>query len=161
MLLRDSAGGLAVTLFGEPAPLRRGPVDLSVLVQDEGTGATVLDGEVDLVLEAPAGSGAATVRVRPDAAHATNKLLRAASIEFDATGTWSVRVDVSRGGRQARISGPIEVAPARPTVLRLWPWLLLPFLATGLFAWREWLRLRRPGSVAGLSGPGRRPPPVG
>ena len=31
-----------------------------------------------------------------------------------------------------------------PSPLRLWPWLMLPGVATALFAWREWLLERRP-----------------
>lgn len=152
VVLRGSADGLEMTLFGEPAPLRVGDADLSVLVQDVGSGATILDGEVDLVLEPPAGSGRPEVRARLDAAHATNKLLRAAAVVLGEAGTWTARVEVARGGqRSSRVEGPVDVAPARPALLRLWPWLAIPFVACALFAWREWLRLGR-GRGAPLSG---------
>ncbi len=155
VLLRGAAGGVEVTLFGEPAPLRVGDADLSVLVQDAASGATVLDGELALVLEPPAGSRLPVVRVRPDSAHATNKLLRAAALVLGEAGPWTARIEVARGGEPgSRVEGTIDVAPARPAIARLWPWLALPFVASALFAWREWLRIGR-ARGAPLSGRAR------
>jgi hypothetical protein len=143
VLLRGSGENLDVTLFGAPVPLRVGDADLSVLVQDADGGATVLDAEVDLVLEPPAGSGTPEVRARLEAGHATNDLLLGATVALGAAGSWRARVEVARGGRRARVEAPVEVAPARTAVARLWPWLAIPFVANALFAWREWLRLGR------------------
>ncbi|MFM8410240.1 MAG: hypothetical protein ACKOCT_08165 [Alphaproteobacteria bacterium] len=146
VLLRGSSGGLEVTLFGEPAPLRAGPADLSVLVQDAASGATLLDGTVDLHLEPPAESGLAPIDLRPDAARATNKLLRASPVALGTAGAWHARVDVTDGGRHARVDGVLDVGPERPALARLWPWLALPVVASALFAWREWLLLGRPAA---------------
>ena len=156
VLLRGTDGGLEVTLFGEPAPLRVGEADLSVLVQDAASGATVLDGEIAVLLVPPAGSPLPEMRARPDVEHARNKLLRAATVRFDATGPWRAQVEVSSGGRRARVEATIEVARAQPAIERLWPWLALPFVASALFAWREWLRLgrRRVGTISGRTGSG-------
>lgn len=159
VLLRGSGGNLDVTLFGAPVPLRVGDADLSVLLQDADDGATVLDGEVDLVLEPPAGSGIPGVRARLEAGHATNGLLRGATLTLGASGSWQARVEVASGGRRARVEAPFEVAPARSAFARLWPWLAIPSVASALFAWREWLRLGRARreSLSGRAKPRRGP----
>src|SRR6516225_10741923 len=69
--LREQAGAYQVTVFTAPTPFRAGPVDVSVLVLDAGTGEYVPEARVTVRLRARA---TGTVLVYPaTAAAATNK----------------------------------------------------------------------------------------
>ena len=59
MRLSERAGGYRVTVFTDPTPLRAGPVDVSVFVQDADTGEPAAGVRVDCASGAarPAGPG--------------------------------------------------------------------------------------------------------
>ena len=65
--LSVTQGGYRITVFTSPTPLRAGPVDISVLVQDAVTGEGLPEAQVSVrlstggqVLEYPATAAAAT-----------------------------------------------------------------------------------------------------
>lgn len=203
-----AAGSLVVTLFTAPVPLRVGPADLSVLVQDRTSRSALLDATVHLQLEparrsdpttasAPAheqraahdaashrapgwadpvqispgrmGPGQAEAREHPSsapaapeehlgAAHrapievtassaqATNRLLQAALVDLPSPGVWHLRATVRHGAQTAELGCVVDVVPAAPPLLSLWPQLALPPVAIALFALHQWRksRARRP-----------------
>src|SRR5258706_7098552 len=49
--LSKISGLFLVTVFASPEPLRAGPIDISILVQDARTGGIVLDATVDLEIQ--------------------------------------------------------------------------------------------------------------
>src|SRR5262245_15441275 len=49
--LTEKAGPFVITVFSDPTPLRVGPVDLSVMVQDGDSGRPILDAEVTVRLQ--------------------------------------------------------------------------------------------------------------
>lgn len=144
--LRQSAGDWSVTLFSAE-PLRAGPADLSVMVQEGDGGAVRLDGEVELRLWPPGGGEPRTVAATRQAA--TNKLLRAAFVDLDRDGLWLVEVILRRDGDTAVVAGELPVAAAAPRLAALWDVLLLPPAVVLLFALARLLERRR--------GPRRRP----
>ena len=73
--LHQEVGPFVVTVFSAPGPLRAGPVDISVLVQDRASGQPVLDGEVLVCLKR---EGAITLVERATRELAQNKLLYSA-----------------------------------------------------------------------------------
>src|SRR5713226_8801439 len=75
--LSDQKGNYRITVFTAPTPLRAGPVDISVLVQDASTGEPASD--VHVTIEA-AWRGPPGVAIRHPATTeaATNKLYYAA-----------------------------------------------------------------------------------
>src|SRR5947199_7831416 len=77
--LREQAGAYQVTVFTSPTPLRAGPVDVSVLVQD-AAGECVPEARVAVRLAAR-GTGEA-LECPATAEAATNKLLRAAVFQL-------------------------------------------------------------------------------
>src|SRR5436190_16541197 len=84
--LRERAGAYQIAVFTSPTPLRAGPVDFSVLVQDAATGAWTPDAQVIVRLTA---RGTGHVLECPATAEAaTNKLYRAAVFHFPAPGPW-------------------------------------------------------------------------
>ena len=139
--LRENRGALVVTVFTAPDPLRAGPQDVSVLVQDP-TGAPVLDAEVTLRFDPPVRSSAGFA-VRALRAQATNKLLQAAQVDLREVGEWRLGVGVSRAGQAAELSCVLPVAPATPRLTALWDVLALPPAMVVLFALHHALRRRR------------------
>ena len=147
---QETAGGWRITVFSSPTPLRSGPVDLSVLVQDED-GAPVLDAAIEIVLAPDPG----WPRIAQSMTHgaATNKMQYAALFELPEPGVWSCAVSIEHGGTSATVTFDIEAVPALPRILTMWPWFTLPGVLIVLFVLRERLLARR-GTA------GRTPPPT-
>jgi hypothetical protein len=141
--LRETRGGLVVTVFTAPDPLRAGPQDVSVLVQ-EPSGAPVLDAEVTLHFDPPdrSNAGFAAHALR---AQATNKLLQAAQVDLGEVGEWRLGVSVRRAGQASDLSCLLPIAPATHRMTALWDVLALPPLMVVLFALNQTLRPRRAG----------------
>lgn len=139
--LRATRGGLVVTVFTAPDPLPAGPQDVGVLVQ-EPSGAPVLDAEVMLRFDPPAGASGGFA-VRALRSQATNKLLQAAQVDLGEVGDWRLGVSVSRAGQAHDFECALPVAPATNKVSALWDVLALPPLMVVLFALNQALRRRR------------------
>ncbi len=135
-------GALRASVLVSPAPLRSGPTEWSVLLQDAG-GAPVLDAEVELELHRPGGSGGhharRVVSARREAS--ANRLLSIAVVDLPEPGTWRVALRVMReeGGR---LDFEVPVGPARGRAAAHWRALALPPVALGLFALHQWLSRR-------------------
>src|SRR5262245_1024309 len=69
--------GYKICVFASPDPLRTGPVDLSVLIQDAKTGTSVTNSSVSVDMTPSDGRGPIIHAIATNAA-ATNKLLSAA-----------------------------------------------------------------------------------
>jgi hypothetical protein len=139
--LRETRGALVVTVFTAPDPLRAGPADVSVLVQDL-SGAPVLDAEVILRFDPP-DRASSPFAVRALGSQATNKLLQAAQVDLREVGKWRLGVAVGRAGQAAELSCVLPVAPATPRLTALWDVLALPPAMVVLFALNHALRRRR------------------
>ena len=88
---RERFNGYQVTVFTAPAPVRAGPVDVSVLVQDEK--GTPVRADVSVALW-PRGRPEEQLRRRATAEAATNKLFRAAIFELPEAGWWDGEVAI-------------------------------------------------------------------
>jgi hypothetical protein len=139
--LCERAGGYQLAVFTLPTPLRAGPLDVSVLVQDVATGECVTQARVTLhltargsglVLEHPATSGASG-----------NKLFQEAVFELPEAGWWDVEVAVDGPRGPARVRFPVEAGEAPPRWLDLWPWFGWPAFAVALFGLHRALVGRR------------------
>jgi hypothetical protein len=137
--LRETSGPFVVTVFTAPETLRAGPIDTSVLVQERETGMVILDAAVNLALQSAAGTGS-RLQARATHVRARNKLLQAVTIDIPAAGWWTMQVSVSRNGAQAVVGTKLLVAPARPRLTAVWPFLILPPVAIALFALHQALR---------------------
>jgi len=147
-LVRASAeqGGLVVTLFTTPTPLRVGVADVSVMVQDAATRATLLDAQVT-VRVAALHEDALPATVRLSHAAATNKLLQAGTISLPVPGSYRLVAEARRGPARAVVATELTVAPALPPLLALWPYLALPAVVVGIFLVHQWLRRRSVGTA--------------
>jgi hypothetical protein len=137
--LHQEVGPFVVTVFTAPVPLRAGPADISVLVQDRESGQPVLDGQVFVRLESP---GGITLVERATREVAQNKLLYSALIDLPEAGKWELEVTIKEG--KERVSIPAQVSASAPTpfLLSYWRSLSLPPIVIAVFALNQWLRRR-------------------
>jgi hypothetical protein len=144
--LREASGSFVVTVFTTPDPLRAGPIDTSVLVQDRETGTVILDATVNLAFQ-PVGGANLQFVTRPTHGQAKNKLLQAATVDVPTPGWWTVEVFVSRGREHAVLATKLLVMPATPRLATMWPFLIFPPFAIVLFALHQTLRRTKLRSV--------------
>jgi hypothetical protein len=137
--VRQAAGPFLVSVFTASDPLRAGTIDVSVLVQDVSSGDPVLDATVGLALQ-PLDSASPPLLARATHEQATNKLLQAAMVKVPAAGRWRVRFEVRRGPDEVTVATELQLAPPRPRLAAIWPYLLLPPFAIAVFALHQALR---------------------
>ena len=135
---RQEAGPFVITVFTSPAPLRAGPVDMSVLVQNRDTLETVLDAAVSVHLQ----RADSEITAPATRAQAQNKLLYAANIDLAEPGEWQYSVAVIHGGSHAIASGRMMAAPAGTKPASYWTYFVFPPLCIVLFGIHQWLGRR-------------------
>jgi hypothetical protein len=139
--LSEHVGPYRISVFTSPGPLRVGAADISVFVQDAGSGAPVADAGVRLTLTPAAGNGAG-LTYTATVEQATNKLLRAAAVDLPAAGPWRIEVAVEGPRGLARCSVSVLVAEPLPRWRQMWPWFTWPAVPIVLFVLYQ---LTRPG----------------
>jgi hypothetical protein len=138
--LSRRAGDWQVSVFTSPSPLRAGPVDVSVLVQQSATGRTLLDVPV-LVRVWPVGQPERAQEMRATSEAATNKLFQAAALELPDAGRYHVTVSV--GESDALLEFEMEAEPPPPAWLDLAAWIGWPFALVLLFVVHQMLMRRQ------------------
>jgi hypothetical protein len=138
--LSEQAGAYRVTVFTSPTPLRAGPVDVSVLVQD-AAGECVPAAKVTVRLTARQTGEVLEYPATVEAA--TNKLFDAAVFELPNSGWWEVTVTVEGPQVPALLRFAIEADEPLPRWLEMWPWFTWPALAVTLFGLHQVLVRRR------------------
>jgi hypothetical protein len=143
LVLRKRAGPFRITIFSSPQPLRVGPADLSVMVQQLTNESPVLDAKVSLHLTHSHTEGIREVYVPATHAEATNKLLYAARVNLPTAGSWQLAATVDSKNGGAKVAGELAVLPPQPPVIAYWPYFaVLPLIAI-LFAMNQWLKSER------------------
>jgi hypothetical protein len=133
-------GGRSVTVFTSPAPLCAGPVDLSVLVLDVKSGKPIPTLPVAVRAQL-IGHPETAIGAEATTHAATNKLLRAATLEVSALGRWHFEVSVESVPSSPPIGFDAEIADLSPLWLDLSLWIAWPVLPIALFVLHQ-LRLR-------------------
>lgn len=140
--LSERTGDYLVTIFTSPTPLRAGPIDISVLVQQADGGGVVGDAAVRVSLRSA--SAAEAIGSAATRAQATNKLLYAALLDLPSAGNWQVDVTIERPDRPpATVAFAFEAAPPLPPWRTYWPYFALPPIAMAVYALHQWLLLHR------------------
>lgn len=130
---RQKAGPFLVSVYTEPTPLRTGAIDVSVLLQDTASEATVLDADVTVSAEPVAHDGVGGT-FRATRAQATNKLFKAAEFAIQGAGLWRFTVTATSGAGTGTVT--FEAAVRDPGLLdRPFLVVLLLALPLGLVAW--------------------------
>jgi cytochrome c oxidase assembly factor CtaG len=140
--LMEKAGPFLITVFSDPTPLRVGPVDFSVLVQDGDSGRPILDAEVTVRIREH-GTGGPSILTQATRQNATNKLLYAAPVNLPAPGLWELQVSTRRQAQAADVMCMVTAAPPgfMPRAWLLYAALLSVMIGGGaLHQWRRWQR---------------------
>jgi hypothetical protein len=139
--LSEQKGNYRITVFTSPTPLRAGPVDISVLVQDNATGEVVP--EVQVTIKAVQRGSGVTLRHPATTEAATNKLYYAANFDLPEPGWYSVEVSLDGVLGRAQVWFEVEAAEPLPSWLAMVPWVGWPVLAILLFGIHQVLVRRR------------------
>jgi hypothetical protein len=130
--LRQRAGGYELSVFTSPTPLRAGPVDISVLVQDASTRECLPEEQVNVCLKT-SGAGR-TLKCAATTEAATNRLFHAAVFELPEPGRWDVEIAVSGRHGPVLLRFGVEADGRAPRWRELWPWFTWPALVVALFS---------------------------
>jgi len=136
--LSEEKGKYQIAIFTSPTPLRAGPVDISVLVQDAATHEPVSDVQITVKAARSDRRGAAIHRPATFEA-ATNKLFRAAALNLNEPGWWQVEIGLDGPLGEELVALDLEVEKPLPRYLAMWPWLTWTALPILLFGAHQFL----------------------
>ena len=142
VVLVERQGDYRISVFASPDPLRAGPIDISILLQDATTDAPIADAQIDVTLS-PRDQRGPTLRTTATSAAATNKLLRAALLDLPTPGTWDAEIAITADHGPANVHFAIEAGPPLPRWLTVWPWFTWPVGAVFLFSLHRHLVWRK------------------
>jgi hypothetical protein len=140
--LSQRQGNYRITVFTAPSPLRAGPVDISVFVQDAATAEPAPAVRV-AIKAVRRGSRDAPMCHPATTAAATNKLYRAAIFNFSEPGWYSLEVSIDGALGKPRVCFEVEAAERLPPWLVMWPWVGWPVAVILLFGVHQFLLSRR------------------
>jgi hypothetical protein len=152
VITRQTVDGLLLTVFASPAPLRAGPVDVSVLVQKGEK--PILDAAVDISWKTNSASSAdwlppcCTMESRAEKipalrGHSNNRFFYSAIVPMTTSGPSVLRVRVFEAGREVLLSCDLDVRRPLPPLLAFWPWLAFPPVAIAGFVLHQRLSQAR------------------
>jgi hypothetical protein len=122
--------GCRITVFSSPSPLRAGPVDISVLVQDARKGEPLLQARVTIRMTK---IGEPVLEYEATHEVASNKILYARQFEIPVPGRWHLEVRIEGLHGAGAVTCELEAAEPLPRWLEMWPWICAPALAIALF----------------------------
>jgi hypothetical protein len=130
--LSERQGDYRITVFTSPTPLRAGPVDISIFVQDAASSEPVPEARIT-VRAMPRDHPGETICHPATTEAATNKLFQAAVFDLPEPGWWDVVVIVE--GLREPIEAHFEIVADQllPHVWELLPWIGWPVAAILLF----------------------------
>lgn len=145
-------GDAHATVMATPWPLRAGPADIGLFLQDKD-GKPVMDASVRMEwsaegpgeewvppccrMKSPAGS------VTASRDHGQNRLIHSATLTIPGSGKGILRVTVEHAGTTETINVPAVAEPPAPPALAYLPWLAMTPLAIGAYALHQKIRRRR------------------
>jgi hypothetical protein len=141
--LSEQKGSYRITVFTTPTPLRAGPVDISVLVQEAATGEPASGVQVTIGAKPQGPSAGAAIWVPATREAATNKLYFAATLDLPEPGRYALEVSLVGAQGSEQVGFELEAGEPAPPWLALWPWVGWPVLAIALFGIHQHLVKRR------------------
>jgi hypothetical protein len=140
--LSERKGDYRITVFTSPTPLRAGPVDISVFVQNAATGEPIPEAGINL-RAMPRDRPEATISQRATTEAATNKLFQAAVFDLPEPGWWDVVIIVEGLREQIEVQFEMEADEPLPRFWEMTPWIAWPAAAILLFCVHQWLVRRK------------------
>jgi hypothetical protein len=139
--LSERKGDYRITVFTSPTPLRAGPIDISVFVQDVASGEPIARARV--TVRATRRPGGETTYQPATTTAATNKLYQAAVFDLAEPGWWDVEIVIEGLGEPIKASFAMEAGQPLPRVWEMTPWIAWPALAIVLFGVHQGLVRRK------------------
>ena len=137
VMCQRTSAPFTITLFSTETPLRPGPADLSVLLEQPDGRSPILDAQVFIELEHEAGM---IIRAEATRSQARNKLLYCSLINLPAAGHWKIRLHISRSNTRAEMLSDLVVAAPQPVFLSHWELIAVPPIIIILFILNQGLR---------------------
>ena len=144
--------GLRVTVFAAPVPIRAGPLDVTLLVQEIPSNQPVTDAVISCSVQkvGPPSLGPARLpawcstiapgaRIPATSAHSRNKLLFGAYLPLTEPGRWELTVHLARGPTSFSAALPLDVSAPQPPLSTWWPLIALVPAAILFYVWRAFL----------------------
>jgi hypothetical protein len=132
IVLSEKQGNYQISAFAAPIPLRAGPVDISVLLQDSETKRPVVDDRVFITLKVQNDAGEVLQAIASKEA-VTNKLMRAALLDLPHGGIWNFEVNVTSDHDISKVQFDLEAGPPLPRWITAWPWFGWPAIVVSIF----------------------------
>jgi hypothetical protein len=139
VIFQRTSAPFTITLFSTEMPLRPGPADLSVLLEQADGHSPILDAQVFMELQDEAGM---IIRAEATRNQAGNKLLYCSLINLPAAGHWKIKLHIRRGDSTAEMLSDLTVAAPQPVLLSHWELIAVPPIIIILFILNQWLRRR-------------------
>jgi len=129
-----------LTVFAEPVPLRQGPIDLSLFVQDSRELTPVSSVKATFAL-IPPDSKTPLLEAEATRKNATSPLFQAAQFNVPITGRWQVELVVADpGGQFFSTTFPLEIAAPQARFWAMAFWIALPAVPITWFTIRQLVR---------------------
>ena len=143
--LSERRSNYQITVFTSPTPLRAGPVDISVFVQDAVTGEPIAERDI-AVCATPRQHPNDAIQLPATMSAATNKLFQAAVFDLTESGWWDVVIRIDGRSEPVEVAFEMEADEPLPRVWELGPWIAWPIAAILLFLVHKrlvWLKERQ------------------
>jgi len=139
VMCQRTSAPFTITLFSSEMPLRPGPADFSVLLEQPDGHTPILDAQVFMELQH---EGGMFIHAEATRSQARNKLLYCSLINLPAAGHWKIRLHIRRSDTRAEMLSDLVVVAPQPVFLSHWELIaVLPLIVT-LFILNQWLRRR-------------------
>ncbi len=132
IVMMERHGAYRISVFASPDPLRAGPIDISILVQDAETGKPIPNTQIIVTLTST-GAPCRTIHAVATNDAATNKLLSAALVDLPAPGEWNTEINCSAQQTAFQVHFTIDAGERRLASLDVWPWFTWPAGAIAVF----------------------------
>jgi hypothetical protein len=142
VVLIERQGDCRISVFTSPDPLRAGPIDISVLIQDAQTGKPIPNAQIFVTLTSTSPPSQIIHAVATNDA-ATNKLLSAALVDLPAPGEWNIEINCLAQHATFQVHFTIDAGERTYARLDVWPWFTWPASAVILFGIHRRLVWRR------------------
>jgi hypothetical protein len=142
IVLMERQGDYRISVFTSPDPLRAGPIDISVLIQDAENGEPIPKPQIIVTLKS-ARAPFQTIRAVATNDAATNKLLSAALVDLPEPGEWKCDVNFLVRHTAFQLHFLIDAGEQTTVRLAVWPWFTWPAGAVILFGIHRRLVWRR------------------
>lgn len=158
VLDRATLKGLDLTVFASPVPLRAGPADISVLVQESGKGTPILNARVEVAWSAapdafpewmpPCCSMKTGDSIAATSGHSQNKMLYSAMVPIKSSGPSKLLIKVEHEGTVVTLPCEITARSAPAPLVAYWPFLAFPPVLVAGYTMHQ--RLSRGGRKTGM-----------